>query len=168
MNQQHPIEGLMKTAMENIRGMIEVNTVIGDAIETSEGTIIMPITKAAFGFVAGGAEYSNSRQGSRQGSNKDSDGENSNSFPFGGGSGSGVSVQPVAFMVVDKNKVQMMHVTHLSPVEKILEETPQVLSKMATYFQTNSNSQGKKKKEQKEPKEEKSSQKQEQSQEEEE
>ncbi|NLK97976.1 MAG: sporulation protein YtfJ, partial [Epulopiscium sp.] len=54
---QHPIEALMKTAMGSIKEMVEVSTVVGDPIETTEGTVIMPITKATFGFAAGGAEY---------------------------------------------------------------------------------------------------------------
>ena len=30
-------------------------------------------------------------------------------YPFGGGSGAGISIQPVAFMVMEKNSVQIMH-----------------------------------------------------------
>ena len=37
----HPIEGLMNTAMSNLREMIDVNTIVGDAIETINGTIII-------------------------------------------------------------------------------------------------------------------------------
>lgn len=30
----HPIKGLMTTAMENLKDMIDVNTIIGDPVET--------------------------------------------------------------------------------------------------------------------------------------
>ena len=33
----HPIEGLMKTAMESIKEMVDVNTVVGDAVEAEIG-----------------------------------------------------------------------------------------------------------------------------------
>ncbi len=43
--------------MENIKEMIDVNTIVGDAVETSEGTVIIPVSRVSFGFVAGGGEY---------------------------------------------------------------------------------------------------------------
>ena len=39
----HPIENIMTTTMENIKEMIDVNTIVGDAVETSEGTVIIGI-----------------------------------------------------------------------------------------------------------------------------
>lgn len=35
---EHPIQGLMETAMSNIREMVDVNTIIGDPVETPDGT----------------------------------------------------------------------------------------------------------------------------------
>ena len=32
---EHPIQGLMMTAMNSIKEMIDVNTIIGEAIETN-------------------------------------------------------------------------------------------------------------------------------------
>jgi uncharacterized spore protein YtfJ len=37
---EHPIQGLMKTAMENIREMVDVNTIIGDPVETPDGWVV--------------------------------------------------------------------------------------------------------------------------------
>ena len=53
----HPIENIMKTTMENIKEMIDVNTIVGDAVETADGSVIIPISRVSFGFVAGGGEY---------------------------------------------------------------------------------------------------------------
>ena len=53
----HPIEGLMNTAMNNLRDMIDVNTIVGESIETIDGTVIIPISKVSFGFAAGGSEF---------------------------------------------------------------------------------------------------------------
>ena len=50
---EHPIEGLMTTAMNSIQDMIDVNTIIGEPIETSNNVIIIPISKVSFGFAAG-------------------------------------------------------------------------------------------------------------------
>jgi sporulation protein YtfJ len=54
---EHPIQGLMQTAMENIREMVDVNTIIGDAVETPDGHLIIPVSKVGFGFAAGGSEF---------------------------------------------------------------------------------------------------------------
>ena len=48
MNEQHPIEGLMVTAMNSIQDMVDVNTIIGEPIETSNNIIIIPIKKKQY------------------------------------------------------------------------------------------------------------------------
>ena len=48
----------MKTAMNSIQDMVDVNTIIGEPIETSNGMVIIPISKVCFGFAAGGSEFS--------------------------------------------------------------------------------------------------------------
>ena len=56
MAEQHPINGLMGTSMEKIRELVDVNTIIGDPITSPDGTIIIPVSKVSFGFVAGGSD----------------------------------------------------------------------------------------------------------------
>ncbi|PYE51677.1 hypothetical protein DFQ00_102472 [Paenibacillus barcinonensis] len=43
----HPIQGLMETAMENIKAMVDVNTIVGDAVETPDGCVVNIITRKA-------------------------------------------------------------------------------------------------------------------------
>lgn len=81
----HPIEGLMNTAMNNLRDMIDVNTIVGEAIETIDGTVIIPISRVSFGFAAGGSEFA-----AESIDNYKKDGLDENityRLPFGGGSG---------------------------------------------------------------------------------
>ncbi len=33
----HPINGLMQTAMENIKDMVDVNTIVGEPVNTPDG-----------------------------------------------------------------------------------------------------------------------------------
>ena len=42
---EHPIESLMMTAMSSIQDMVDVNTIIGEPIETQNGITIIPISK---------------------------------------------------------------------------------------------------------------------------
>ena len=54
---EHPIENLMMTAMSSIQNMVDVNTIIGEPIETQSGITIIPVSKVCFGFAAGGSEF---------------------------------------------------------------------------------------------------------------
>ena len=49
----HPIEGLMKTAMESIKEMVDVNTIVGDAVETPDGSVIIPISRLVLDLLQG-------------------------------------------------------------------------------------------------------------------
>jgi sporulation protein YtfJ len=53
----HPIENIMQTAMSEIKEMVDVNTIVGDPVISTDGATIIPITRVSFGFVAGGGEY---------------------------------------------------------------------------------------------------------------
>lgn len=124
---EHPIQGLMTTAMENLQEMIDVNTIIGDPVETPDGSVIIPVSKVGFGFAAGGSEFNGSQ--SQQGSQGASGTEKK--LPFGGGSGGGVSITPIAFLIVSSKGVQMVHLdehTHL--YEKLIESAPQAVEKI--------------------------------------
>lgn len=119
---EHPIQGLMTTAMENIKDMIEVNTIIGDPVKSPDGTIIIPVSKVGFGFAAGGSEFNTSSQ-------QGDDGQDV--LPFGGGSGGGVSITPVAFLIVRENGMKIIHLDQSTHIyEKIIEQAPQTIEKI--------------------------------------
>lgn len=124
--EEHPIQGLMTTAMESLKDMVEVNTIIGDPIESPDGSVIIPVSKVGFGFAAGGSEFVPSDSGSGTGSGGDSDSASSEAvFPFGGGSGGGVSITPVAFLIVNHKGIKMVHLdqnTHI--YEKLIDFAP--------------------------------------------
>ncbi|NPC93732.1 sporulation protein YtfJ [Bacillus sp. WMMC1349] len=128
----HPIQGLMKTAMENLKEMIDVNTIIGDPVETPDGSVILTVSKVGFGFAAGGSEFS----GNQMSESKGNDGERKEAkLPFGGGSGGGVSITPIAFLIVGSSGVKILHLdenTHV--VDKILESAPQTIEKIQHMF----------------------------------
>ena len=50
MADKHPIEGIMYTALQGLKDMIDVNTIVGDAITSPDGSVIIPISKVAIGF----------------------------------------------------------------------------------------------------------------------
>lgn len=54
---KHPIEGIMYTALQGLKEMIDVNTIVGDAITTPDGSVIIPISKVALGLGVGRSEF---------------------------------------------------------------------------------------------------------------
>jgi len=125
---EHPIEGLMMTAMSSIQDMIDVNTIIGEAIETSNNVVIIPISKVAFGFAAGGSEFNGETV--NEYTKKDHEEAIQYRLPFGGGSGAGVNISPVAFLVIQDTNIKLLPVNHASSVDKLLESIPDLLDKL--------------------------------------
>ena len=125
---EHPIEGLMVTAMNSIQEMIDVNTIIGEPIETANGIVIIPISKVSFGFAAGGSEFKGETVDEY--TRKEKEEAIQYRLPFGGGSGAGVNISPVAFLVVQDEGVKLLPVTHSSSIDKLLDYVPDVVEKI--------------------------------------
>lgn len=127
----HPIAGLMETAMENIKKMVEVNTVVGDAVETKNGTVIIPVTKITCGFAAGGSQFSTQSQ---QPLLPSASAEENETFPFGGGSGGGISVQPIGFLVVKDQEVRFQVVDNNAIFDRVLDQVPGFIQQIKESF----------------------------------
>ncbi|MGL5716682.1 MAG: GerW family sporulation protein [Paraclostridium sp.] len=123
MRSANSIKNLMDTTLESIRATIDANTIIGDPIKT-ENTVVVPISKVTIGFGIGGGEYS---RGITEKNSKDNI-EDSN---FAGGSAGAITVQPVAFVVVEGNETRLMSLDHsINMVDNILSVTPKILDKL--------------------------------------
>ena len=129
---EHPIQDLMKTAMDSIKSMVDANTIIGDTITAPDGTIIIPISKVAFGFAAGGSDCCVKAQ-----LKEDTPaGEN----PFGGGSGAGITVKPMGFLICSPaSGVRFLTVENTASSDKILDMIPWVFNKINQYINKNDN-----------------------------
>ena len=120
---KHPIETIMSTTMENIRDMIDVNTVVGDAVTPAEGTVIIPISRVSFGVVAGGGEYGLKTPQPA-----------ANDLPFAGGTGAGVTVQPMGFLVVKNDQVRLTPAQYYAPVDRVIEMIPPLLGDVRRWI----------------------------------
>lgn len=116
--EKHPIEGIMKTTMESIRDMVDVDTVIGEAIVTADGSTVIPISKVSFGFVSGGGEYENGNRKSVLPEER---------MPFAGGASAGVSIQPMGFLVSNHETVRLLPAQSYAPADRIIELMPQIM-----------------------------------------
>lgn len=127
---EHPIAGLMKTAMENIREMVNVGTVVGEAVETPDGSVIVPVSRVSFGFAAGGGQY----ELGAGGGGATSPGEET-ALPFAGGSGGGVTVHPVGFLVVGQGAVRLLPVDRSAFYDRLIDLAPQVIDQVWSLTQ---------------------------------
>lgn len=118
----HPIDNLMSTAMKGIREMVDVNTIVGEPVETPDGSVIVPISRVAFGFAAGGSEFGKKPEESEA--------------MFGGGSGGGVSIAPMAFLVVNQSQIKLLPIhTSSTALEKIIDLIPGMIDKVNNKVQ---------------------------------
>lgn len=131
----HAIEVLVETAMNSINEMVDVNTIIGEPIETKSGMVIIPISKVCFGFAAGGSEFKGETIDEYK--RKEKEEEVQYRLPFGGGSGAGVSINPVAFVVVQKETIKVLPIEHTSAIDKLMDYVPDLLEKVNIMFDKN-------------------------------
>lgn len=124
---EHPINDLMEKAMENIKKMVEVNTIIGEAVETPNGTVIIPVTKVSCGFAAGGTQGDVFNANTPIPLNEQAEAQNAT---FGGGSGGGVMVQPVGFLIIHDNDIRFQVVDHSAIFDRLLDQVPEFIKQI--------------------------------------
>jgi sporulation protein YtfJ len=114
MSQQHPVSEFTAAAMSNLRSLVDVNTIIGDPITTAQGVVILPVSKVSFGYGSGGLDLPMERPGS-----------------FGATTGGGVTIQPLAFLVIDGTDVRLLQMqTADNTGDRIVNAVPGVLDKI--------------------------------------
>ena len=130
MANENKIPEIIKSSLENIRSMVDANTIVGEAINTPQGTTIIPISKISVGIASGGVDYNS----------KETDPKTSRPQNFGGGGGTGLSISPVGFLTVDKfGEVGMITLegasaSGLDQIGDLLERTPDLIEKFKAVF----------------------------------
>lgn len=129
---EHPIEEIMNLSMNSIKNMIDVNTIVGEAIQASNDTVIIPISKVSFGFAAGGSEFKG--ETIDEYNKVDKDEKIQYRLPFGGGTGAGISINPIAFLVVQSDIVKLLPIEHYNSIDKVLDYMPDLIEKANRIF----------------------------------
>ena len=131
----NPINDVMSTAMNSIKEMIDVNTVVGDAVQTPDGSVIIPICKVCFGIASGGGEYQGSLDFTNPlpnaGKPLDDKFVAAVKYPFAGGCATGVSITPTAFIKSGDGQVQLVPVDSSTTLDKLVNMIPDLFNKVA-------------------------------------
>lgn len=106
----HPIERVMNIAMTKLKDLVDTDTIVGSAMTAPDGTVIIPVSKVAMGFLTGGGEYDSAKDAAE--------------FPFAGGSGAGLSVTPIGFLIGREGEYEMVTAGQTSLYERLLAMLP--------------------------------------------
>lgn len=118
------IEEVMSNAMKNLRTLVDVDVVVGKPIENQSGITVLPLTKVTMGFVSGGGEYYSELKEIKK----------ETEYPFAGGSGAGLSLQPIAFLVIDGKVVEVIKIDQKTMLDKLVEVVPEVAKFISKNF----------------------------------
>lgn len=128
---ENKLQEIIASSLENIRTMIDANTVIGDPINTPSGTVIIPVSKISMGFASGGMDFNGKNEEALRAKLQN----------FGGGGGTGLSIAPVGFLVVSaEGKVEMINVGMdaqsgaIEQIADVIERSPEIISKIKAVF----------------------------------
>ena len=128
---ENKLQEIIQSSLENIRSMIDANTVIGNPISTPSGTVIIPVSKISMRFASGGMDLNG----------KNEEAMRARLQNFGGGGGTGLSIAPVGFLVVGADgSVDMINVGMeaqngaIEQVAGVSERSPEIIAKIKTIF----------------------------------
>ncbi|MDP4119159.1 MAG: GerW family sporulation protein [Bacillota bacterium] len=112
------INDMIGTIMESIKEVVKVSSVVGDAVNAPDGSIVIPVTKVTCGFGATGVEIP-AKSATKE------------EYPFGGGSGGGLSIEPMGFMVMKEGNVRVVPmIEEQTTIEKVIDMVPSMVDKL--------------------------------------
>lgn len=112
---------MIRASIDGIKDFTDANAVIGNAIHTTSGTTVIPISKVTVGFANGGVDLTTAKSRPTQ--------------TYGCGGGTGIVVTPIAFLVVGADsRVELISVDRKeSTAERavsLLEQAPELISRI--------------------------------------
>lgn len=117
------VSEVLSAAMSKVKDMVDANTVVGAPIQVTPQVTIIPISKITFGLASGGADFGAKPQKS--------------AGSFSGGAGCSVKIVPVAFMVIQGERVRMLPIDEpaSSASERLMEQIPTLVDKVSELVQ---------------------------------
>jgi sporulation protein YtfJ len=121
MEKNSSLNDLMRSTLDRVREMADVNTIVGQPITTPDGVTLIPVSRVSFGFGSGGGSYGKTSEG------------------FAGGGAAGVKIDPVAFLTIRDGIARVLPVTAppLNTVDRIVDAAPDIMTRVENYFDKN-------------------------------
>ena len=119
---ENRISDIIKASLDGVRSFTDMDTVIGNAINTPSGVTVIPVSKISVGFAGGGLDIGGKKLTSNQN--------------YGTGTGSGISVTPIAFLTIGKNaEINLISIdqkvnTSIDRVTSLIEHSPEIIQRI--------------------------------------
>lgn len=135
----HPVENIMKTTMEQLKAMADVNTIVGSPILTGTETMILPVSKLSMGFISGGGEYGAEKkltplQRCAEEMNQ------CGCYPFAGAAVAGMTITPLAFLSVNNGCVKVIPADYDTTFDRAVEILPELIGTVEQAIKSSVNS----------------------------
>ena len=118
-------EKILASTIEKVRDLVDVSTIIGEPIKVDDDVTIIPVSKVTYGFASGGSDFPSK----------------SNVELFGGAGGAGVTINPVAFLVINNGEVSLKHITAAdNAAERAVNLVPEMFDKVTNLMNKNKKS----------------------------
>ena len=135
----HPVENIMKTTMEQLKAMADVNTIVGNPIMTAGETMILPVSRLSMGFISGGGEYGPEKR--RTPIQRSAEEMNECScYPFAGAAVAGMTITPMAFLSVNNGCVKVMPADYDTTFDRAVEILPELIGTVEQAIKNSSKS----------------------------
>ena len=129
MSNETKLQDVIQTSLQNIKTLIDTNTIIGTPITHPSGTVIIPVSKVAMAYATGGLDYVGKTDPNAKPQN------------FGAGGGTGLTLQPIGFLVINAaGNVEMINVgvkNPSDPIEQIadlIERSPEIIGRIKSIL----------------------------------
>ncbi len=105
---KRPINEMLTSSLDSLSSLVDTSKIIGKPIEVGEDKFIIPISKVTLGFGVGGSEFEINKK-DKKNKNELSFEINEEIYPYGGGELGGMSLNPEAFLIVSKEKSEIIY-----------------------------------------------------------
>jgi len=112
---KHPIGDLTEITLSKIKELVDVNTVVGDPINTPDGIMLIPVSRVMMGYGIGGGDGT----------------MNNSALGSGAGSGAGVKIDPVGFLCIQDGSVRMINIASpaTTTLDRVIDAAPELIDK---------------------------------------
>ena len=105
---KRPINEMLTSSLDSLSSLVDTSKIIGKPIEVGEDKFVIPISKVTLGFGVGGSEFEINKK-DKKNKNELSFEVNEEIYPYGGGELGGMSLNPEAFLIVSKEKSEIIY-----------------------------------------------------------
>ncbi len=127
MENESCIKDILSSSLNQVRTIVDADTVIGKQIVTPSGVVIIPVSKVSMGFATGGIDIPTKT-------------DLTNNKSFGGGGGTGVTVAPIGFLTVTpEGEVSLIPMVSDKPsaieqLADLINSTPDLITRIKNIF----------------------------------